>query len=175
MSDQVGNQPLMIRLDMSQVEHFAAAIERHPVAAGNEIRKTLQMALNILEQTVAAYTPVNTGMLRGAWAQQMRGNPLTWMEGELFNPLIYAEPVEYGRKAGRMPPVDAIELWVIRKLGLSADESRQVAWAIAKSIAARGTKASEMLKNGFDHAQPSISRAFDLLPEHLLDILENDK
>ena len=44
-----------------------------------------------------------------------------------------------GRKAGKMPPVKAIETWVINK-GLAASANASgLAWAIAKKIAKEGT------------------------------------
>lgn len=54
------------------------------------------------------------------------------------SPMTYAPAIEYG-SAPHMPPVDAIEGWVQRKLGIPAPESRSVAWAIAKNIARDGT------------------------------------
>jgi len=45
-----------------------------------------------------------------------------------------------GRKAGKMPPVKAIETWVINK-GLAASANASgLAWAIAKKISKEGTK-----------------------------------
>lgn len=47
--------------------------------------------------------------------------------------------LEFGRSPGSMPPVNVIQGWVERKLGVSSDESRGVAFAIAKKIGKEGT------------------------------------
>ena len=43
--------------------------------------------------------------------------------------------LEFGRRHGEMPPIDPIKKWVESKLGVSKEESRGVAFAIAKKIA----------------------------------------
>jgi hypothetical protein len=52
----------------------------------------------------------------------------------------------YGRRPGKMPPVDAIIEWIKTKRTLKVDQSNpksveSFAWAIAKSIAKKGTSA----------------------------------
>jgi len=47
--------------------------------------------------------------------------------------------LEFGRKPGQMPPIEPIQKWVESKLGVSSDESKGVAFAIAKKIAKKGT------------------------------------
>ena len=53
----------------------------------------------------------------------------------------YARYVEYGRKPGKMPPPDILEAWAYKKFRLSHKEARSMAWALARSIAKKGTKA----------------------------------
>ena len=53
----------------------------------------------------------------------------------------YASYVEYGRKPGKMPPPDILEAWAYKKFRLSHKEARSMAWALARSIAKKGTKA----------------------------------
>lgn len=53
----------------------------------------------------------------------------------------YAEYVEYGRRAGKMPPVAHFRAWVYKKFHLRDwKEAESIAWAIAKKIAREGTK-----------------------------------
>ncbi len=47
--------------------------------------------------------------------------------------------LEFGRSPGSFPPVDVIREWVERKLGVSEDESKGVAFVIARKIANEGT------------------------------------
>ena len=53
----------------------------------------------------------------------------------------YASYVEYGRKPGKMPPPDILEAWAYKKFRLSHKDARSMAWAMARSIAKKGTKA----------------------------------
>lgn len=54
----------------------------------------------------------------------------------IFNPLEYSKiAMETGRKGGKMPPIQALQLWT-KKVGLPAG----AAFAIAKSIAKKGTQ-----------------------------------
>ena len=53
----------------------------------------------------------------------------------------YASYVEYGRKPGKMPPPNILEAWAYKKFRLSHKEARSMAWALARSIAKKGTKA----------------------------------
>lgn len=53
----------------------------------------------------------------------------------------YASYVEHGRKPGKMPPPDILEAWAYKKFRLSHKEARSAAWALARLIAKKGTKA----------------------------------
>lgn len=85
----------------------------------------------------------------------------------------YAEFVEYGRKSGKMPPVDVIYQWVKRKgrtrnSALKAAAAfthksedalaRQAAWAIAKDIAKKGTRPHPFLKPAYDQYRAQIGQ-----------------
>lgn len=63
----------------------------------------------------------------------------------------YAGAVEFGRKAGRMPPVDIITQWVRRKLRVRDNKkAKSIGFAIAKSIARNGTKAYPFLAPAYE-------------------------
>lgn len=47
--------------------------------------------------------------------------------------------LEFGRSGGTMPPIDKLQGWVERKLGVAPEESRSVAFAVAKKIEKEGT------------------------------------
>ena len=54
---------------------------------------------------------------------------------------MYGGYLEFGRKAGGMPPIAPLETWV-KKKGIATDskEIKSIAFAIARSIAKNGTK-----------------------------------
>lgn len=51
----------------------------------------------------------------------------------------YTEQLAKGRAPGKRPPIDPIEKWVEQKLGLSGKQANSAAWAIATSMAKKGT------------------------------------
>lgn len=96
---------------------------------------------------------VATGMLRnsGSVRPQVDGTVDAGFYAE------YAYWVEYGRKAGGMPPVKLIAEWV-RKRHITSDESEieSIAFAIAKNIAANGTKAKPFLTPSYEENKSRI-------------------
>ena len=76
----------------------------------------------------------DTGAARDSISCQVDGNTLK------IDGLLRVVVLITGRKAGKFPPIDQIEDWVIRKLGVPIEQSRGVAFAIAKKIAEQGTR-----------------------------------
>lgn len=79
----------------------------------------------------------------------------------------YAAYVEYGRKAGGMPPVDDIYAWIRKKRirptkgDIKGDIDRQqrsLAWAIAKYIKEHGTRPHPFLKPAYDEYRTQIGQ-----------------
>jgi hypothetical protein len=64
----------------------------------------------------------------------------------IYNACPHASYVEYGRRPGKMPPVEAIQVWVAVKLKIGGKENRRVAFAIAHKIAANGIKGRNILR-----------------------------
>jgi len=67
---------------------------------------------------------------------------------EIVYRALHARFVEYGRDPSeKMPPVDVIERWVVRKgIERKGKASRQAAWAIAKYIQKHGTEPHPYLR-----------------------------
>lgn len=75
----------------------------------------------------------------------------------------HAPFVEYGRKAGRMPPIQIIKAWARRKLRVSEKEADSVAFSVARKIAREGTKAQPFLMPAYEKAKsmiPEIMKKF---------------
>src|SRR5687768_99335 len=76
----------------------------------------------LLEREVKIRTPIGvTESARGSIASQVdRGVPLgrgMTIRGRVGSPLAHVAVIERGRRPGKMPPVDALELWVRRRMG----------------------------------------------------------
>jgi hypothetical protein len=128
-----------------------------------EVRTTMDDSLSVLDEQVSGRTPVGvTGQLRQSIAADVRGRSPN-LTGILTTPLPYGLPVEQGRDPGKMPPISAIELWVIRKQIAPPGISRGVAWAIAIAIS-RGQSqhqqrgGSKMFEKGFQAGKPIVEK-----------------
>ena len=74
---------------------------------------------------------------------------------EIVYRALHAKFIEYGPDPReRMPPVDVIERWVIRKgIERKGKASRQAAWAIAKFIQKHGTEPHPYLRPAANEAE----------------------
>lgn len=125
-----------------------------PQIAAEELIRATERGLAYMQRPVVQGTPVNLGKLRQAWVTDIYGTD-AGVEGKLFNPLIYALPVETGTQP-HFPPVAAIEAWVRRKLDVDEKQVRGVAFVIARAIGRRGTRAVNMAKNGFEGSKDYV-------------------
>ena len=152
---------LVLDIDLSGIDEAAANLETFPIDLSRELTLTMNQALPFVEGQVRVRTPVNQGALRNSLNHQIV-SPFPNLVGSVGSPLQYAETMEFGRKPGsRLPPVDAIELWVYRK-GIERDreKTRGVAWAIAKHIAKHGIEGRHMFQEGFEAAEPYVNQLF---------------
>jgi hypothetical protein len=124
----------------------------------------------------------NQGDYRRAW--QAAPHP----EGAvLFNPSPYAGVIEFGRRIGKFPPLDAIARWAQRKLrvarvisrgkrkgtattrAMTEKEARSAAFPIARAIARRGLRARFVMTSRLDEmaslVYDSITHAIDVVLE----------
>jgi hypothetical protein len=172
--------PATVRDDYAIVldgfEEFQAALQHlgdGSGAVGREIETAMQAALDVLGQQIDARTPVNIGALQASRSSDVYGTAMQ-MFGVTMTPLAYGWPMERGRAAGKMPPVDALEYWVKRKgVTFAGKTPRQTAWIIARAIAKGTTQhqrkgGDKMYLEGTAAARPYVERIFDDLVDRLL-------
>ncbi len=147
----MSEQAFSIKIDKAEWEAFAQKLGSASEPLNRHMKNAMDGSLDYLLALITAETPVNTGALRQSFAKNITGQAMD-MIGEVATPLIYGWPVEAGRAAGRMPPIDAIEYWVIRKGIASADEAHSVAFLIARAIGRHGTKGAHMVERAFNDA-----------------------
>ena len=84
---------------------------------------------------------VVTGLLRQSGRVTRKKDDINAGFFDTTNRTGYAEYVEYGRRAGKMPPPDEIGAWVYKKFHLKDwKTATSLGWAIAKRIAQEGTQ-----------------------------------
>jgi len=71
------------------------------------------------------------------------------------NNVPYAGAVEFGSEP-HMPPIAPLKQWARRVLGLTDDEAREAAWAIAKSIEDEGTEAQPHIRPALDELRSEL-------------------
>lgn len=68
----------------------------------------------------------------------------------------YAWFVEFGRRAGKFPPLDEIQQWVYKKLHMDEKASRSVGFLIARKIAKFGTKPHPFFQPAVEKIMPKL-------------------
>ena len=121
--------------------------------AANGLKKSAARIVAEAKRKIKENGSIATGMLRnsGSVRPQADGTVDAGFYAE------YAYWVEYGRKAGGMPPVKLIKEWV-RKKHITSDEKEidSMAFAIAKNIAANGTTAKPFLTPSYEENKARI-------------------
>lgn len=165
---------LQMTIDVSQFNAFLKKFgeEAVPIAA-QTVRGALDESLELLLNLVVDNVPVNFGILRGSIYSEVRGVSADATRGVAFEgfvsssdfePKVYA--MEYGRAPGKMPPVEAIALWVKRK-GLANDDEaiKSLAFVIARAIAQGRARHQwqpfKMFQTAAEEGEQKIYKIFD--------------
>ena len=166
MTDRLSDG-LVLNIDLSGVGETQANIAGFPADLELALTVAMNKSLALLESQVVDRMGVgdhnrgvDTGAARASVNYQFV-SPFPNLVGSVGSPLEYVPVLEYGRDPGPMPPVDAIRLWAVRKLGLDDKEADSAAWAIAKHIAKHGTEGLFMFKEGFEASEPHIITLFN--------------
>ena len=112
-------------------------------AARESLAEAGMLIVNDAKNNLRSNHSVVTGQLRASGrAQAVEGDPDAVDVGFFSDNTQggYAAYVEYGRRSGKMPPVDYLIQWVRKKLRLPDKEARARGWAMARSIARKGTR-----------------------------------
>lgn len=163
-------QDLQLDIALEGMEDVIADVDEFPQSVGRELSVAMEKSLDLLKGQVKVRTPVNTGKLADAINHGITSQ-FPNLVGFVGAPpgVPYAIVIEKGRKPGTMPPVDAIALWAVRKLGLSPEEAESAAWGIAKNIQKRGFSpkfkvgptGAKMFEKGLEASEPHINQLFN--------------
>jgi hypothetical protein len=152
---------LILNIDVSDLEEVTDDLDAYPMFVNQELTVAMEASLQLAEGQIAARTPVNFGPLRSSIDYSII-SPFPNLVGRIGSPLPYAIVMEEGRRPGaRMPPVDAIKLWVVRKLKVPPQEADSVAFLVARSIARKGIEGRHMFAEGLEAAEPHIRQLFN--------------
>ena len=141
-------------------------MQKHLGTVNNAARKALQkggmMIVNDAKQNLRNNESIVTGQLRASGkVQRVEGDPDS-VDAGFFGQNTsggYAFFVEYGRRAGKMPPPDMLIQWFRKKFRMAVKEARARGWAAAKSIARKGTRPHPFFRPAVEKNKKAISEA----------------
>ena len=155
---------LAIEVDARAMERLARAWREAPSIVVEEMGAAMWDASLRVETEVRERTPIGIGGGGGLAGSISAREPEVLADeiiGTVGTALRYAYPVEIGRRpGGRMPPLEPLADWAVFKLGVSREEAAGVAFAIARKIAARGTKGARMFRDGLKASESYVEEAF---------------
>lgn len=167
---------LELDIDISEINELIKQFPEFQGIVFNEVEVAMISSLFKFQELIQGGTPTGvSGNLEASFVPTkpiLRGQVLS---GNVSTPLAYGLPIERGRTPGKkMPPVDAIELWVRRKLGVTED-SRGVAFVIARKIAKFGFRKKQgyrMVEQAFEDGSPQAIKLFNAATEKAVDKIE---
>ena len=154
-----------IKADFTNLESL---VGKYPDAAKAARVSKLTQALMLVERAVKQRTPEGAGPMHLRDTIFGRTSILgRQVHGILGTPARYGESVEMGTRP-HFPPVDPIRHWVERKLRISGDEAKGVAFLIARAISRRGTKGAHMFDKGFEVSKSRIMEILNGIPDEIV-------
>ena len=142
------------------LEELQAAFKRAPQAAEKHSKKALYKSVTTIEAAWKPNIPRGaTGGYKSSIYTKIEGSGpnITGRVGSnIKSPFPYPLVVEYGRKAGKMPPPSALERWVHLVLKGPTDRAKGVAFLVARAIGKRGIKARPILTQAFEKSQSKV-------------------
>jgi hypothetical protein len=142
--------------------HLQKAWKKAPEMVTEELTASIYEAELLLQREVVEHTPKGVGQGGGIAGSIIAMRPdvsTTGVLGVVGTPLNYAPAVELGTKP-HMPPVKPITDWVVSVLGLSKEEAKSVAWAVAMKIKRKGTEGAHMFREGFKATEGQMQLIF---------------
>lgn len=150
-------------LEILGAERVEQALAGAAEIARAELERAGWEASLLLQREIQELTPSGIGGgggLKGSIAAQepvVLGDSVIGIVG---TSLAYAVPVEMGTKP-HMPPIEPLQDWAKHKLGLSEDEAKGAARAIAMKIKARGTEGAHMFEKAFAANRGQVETIFE--------------
>ncbi|MBL3601297.1 MAG: hypothetical protein JMN25_15770 [gamma proteobacterium endosymbiont of Lamellibrachia anaximandri] len=173
---------LNLNIDLHDIGDLAQAWEQSPELVRRELVAATDEALSILEREIKEKTPVGVGGsagLRGSiTAYTPEVTPLGVL-GVVGTSMAHALPVELGTRP-HFPPIEPLITWLhaspkgqtlMNKVRASDPGATkyEIALAIARKIAARGTLAIGMFHRSFHQLQPQISDMYERANQRIVD------
>jgi hypothetical protein len=161
----------MLRLSIAghtQITVAATAVRElgssWPLVARRAASEVMQFADFALKGEITKSGAVNTGALRNSTATliSLEGSgAAASVRGSVTLEEPYAKVMNDGRRIGaRMPPAAPIELWLRRRVGLTADEAQRISYVIRRSISRKGIRGRKFQQAAARRVRAMAGRTF---------------
>ncbi len=130
-----------------------------PDIVSEELLGSMTEADMLLLHEISDRTPKATGMLRGSEGSQEQVSDQGVL-GVVSASINYAVPVELGTRP-HFPPIQSLVDWVVAKGIASEKDARGIAYAIAHTIAKRGTIGTHMFERGLEQNRDQVIGMFE--------------
>lgn len=152
---------MMNQFDLQGWAELEAAWQKAPETVRDELSRAMEESLVALQGSVQEFTPLGaTEQLAPSIIAQPVETLADQVIGVVGTSFDYALAVELGTKP-HFPPVEALEDWVEKRLGVRGKEIRNVAFLVARKIAAHGTPAFGMFHRGLAKERAQIAQLFE--------------
>lgn len=142
------SEAVAINIAGQEILHNALSAEKIKERASDALLLIIGDAAGELSEETTRRGLNYIGTMSGAWLQTI-GATTTGMDITAFSDPTptapYAWTVIYGRKPGKMPPINAILPWVMVRTGVQDMRARRVAFLIARKIGKHGTKPNDII------------------------------
>lgn len=152
------------------IERFQARLAAMPQVTEREIRRAMQASLLLVEADAKRGAPHDTRRLAGSITSQIVG-AFPNLDARIGPSVLYGAPVEFGRRPGKQPPVDALMGWVRRHGGGTPRQIRVRAFLLARAIGRRGTQPQPYMQPALEKNRPAIIRLFEQVGARVVSVL----
>ena len=151
---------------------------KYPVIVREETEKVMGIIVSRLESEIVQKTPAGVGGvsgLRGSITGQVVpfGMSVSGNVSVTGAAIAYGYVVEFGRKAGKLPPLHPIKLWLRRKLGFTEEEANVISWPVAMKIKKKGTKGALMFTKTWEENERWVMNMLQTISGRVVRRLEN--
>lgn len=134
-------------------------------SARSALHKGAMQIVNDAKQNLRDGGNIVTGQLRASGKVQKVEGDEDSVDSGFFSQNTsggYAFYVEYGRRAGKFPPVDMIAQWVRKKFRVNdIKEAKGIGFVIARKIAKKGTKPHPFFNPAIEKNKDAVTRAIE--------------
>jgi len=150
----------MYSVDLSDVEKALRGLKAEAEVSLKHFRIAAEATSRLVQGGARKLAPVDQGALRQSITGEVLGGAVESLQARVFSDLseeeVYPSVMEFGRKAGSMPPPSALERWVHLKLGVPEHLAAGVAFVVARAIGRHGIPGKFFFKRAFESTEAQV-------------------